>query len=204
MDQNSYLNSFYSKRETLFEKIHSATTAQKVVMATLMACFTGIMAQVIIPLPWTPVPITGQTFAVLIAGIALGKKYGSLSQIIYVLGGVLGIAWFGEMTSGLGVLLGATGGYLIGFILASFVIGHVIEKYASSRNFKKVFALLSISTFGLIYIPGLIGLAIWSYLSFGAFPSILELFIMGLFPFIVGEIFKIIGASFVSKISLPK
>ncbi|MGL4670432.1 MAG: biotin transporter BioY [Methanobacteriaceae archaeon] len=204
MNQNYYLGSFYNKRETLFEKIHNTSTAQKVVMATLMACFTGIMAQIIIPLPWTPVPVTGQTFAVLVAGIALGKKWGGLSQIIYVIGGLIGISWFSGMTGGIGILLGSDGGYLIGFILASFFIGHIIEKYADSRNFKKVFAILSLSTFGLIYIPGLIGLAIWFYLSFGVVPSLLELGVMGLFPFIIGEVFKITGASLFSKIALPK
>ena len=82
-----------------------------------MACITGLMAQIVIPLPWTPVPITAQTFAVLCSGLFLGKKYGCLSQILYVVLGVAFIPWFGGMTGGLEIFLGSTCGFFIGFII---------------------------------------------------------------------------------------
>ena len=71
-----------------YDKIQQFNNTTKIILAFLMACFTGIMAQVIIPLPWTPVPITGQTLGVLITGLVLGKKYGVLSQVMYVLFGI--------------------------------------------------------------------------------------------------------------------
>ncbi|MCL2116295.1 MAG: biotin transporter BioY [Methanobrevibacter sp.] len=195
---------YYQKRENLFNRIQNATNVEKLAMAFLMACLTGLLAQIVIPLPWTPVPITGQTFGVLISGLFLGKRFGVLSQVIYILGGILGIAWFGEMTSGLSVFLGSTFGYFIGFIFAAAFIGHFAEKYSQSRKFKKMSILLLIANFGCIYIPGLIGLGVWMYYTQGAFPDIMTLIMMGLAPFIIGDLFKIWGVAALSKAVLPK
>ncbi|KZX15896.1 biotin transporter BioY [Methanobrevibacter cuticularis] len=202
MDIN--IDSYYEKREHIFEKIHNSTNLEKAAMVLLMACFTGLAAQIIIPLPWTPVPITAQTFAVLISGLFLGKKLGPLSQIVYILGGVLGIAWYGGMTGGIDILLGSTGGYFLGFIFASFFIGYFSEKYSKSRKFRNMLPIMLIANFVCIYVPGLIVLAIWYNLNIGGYPDILSLLIMGLIPFLVGDLIKIAGASIVSKVFLPK
>ncbi|WP_211263781.1 biotin transporter BioY [Methanobrevibacter cuticularis] len=198
------IDSYYEKREHIFEKIHNSTNLEKAAMVLLMACFTGLAAQIIIPLPWTPVPITAQTFAVLISGLFLGKKLGPLSQIVYILGGVLGIAWYGGMTGGIDILLGSTGGYFLGFIFASFFIGYFSEKYSKSRKFRNMLPIMLIANFVCIYVPGLIVLAIWYNLNIGGYPDILSLLIMGLIPFLVGDLIKIAGASIVSKVFLPK
>nr|WP_295601917.1 biotin transporter BioY [uncultured Methanobrevibacter sp.] len=161
------------------------------------------MAQIIIPLPWTPVPITAQTFAVLCSGLFLGKKYGCLSQIFYVILGVAFIPWFGGMTGGLEILLGSTGGFLIGFIIASYFIGYITEKYANARNFTRMTAVIGIANFALIYIPGLAGLALF-LTSQGTSFGVMDLLMMGLIPFIAGDIVKILGAATVSKVFLPK
>ena len=200
---NINLENYYSTRKSVFERIQDASTATKVLMSLLMACLTGIMAQIIIPLPWTPVPVTAQTFAVLCSGLFLGKKYGCLSQILYIVLGVAFIPWFGGMTGGLDVLLGSTGGFLIGFVIASYFIGLITEKYADARNFKKMAAVIGIANFALIYIPGLAGLALWSS-SVGTPLGIIDLLMMGLVPFIAGDIVKILGAASVSKAFLPK
>ncbi len=201
---NINLENYYSTRKSVFERIQDASTATKVLMSLLMACLTGIMAQIIIPLPWTPVPITAQTFAVLCSGLFLGKKYGCLSQILYIVLGVAFIPWFGGMTGGLDVLLGSTGGFLIGFVIASYFIGLITEKYADARNFKKMAAVIGIANFALIYIPGLAGLALWFYLTQGTALGVVDLLMMGLVPFIAGDIVKILGAASVSKAFLPK
>mgnify|MGYP002514261887 FL=1 len=201
---NINMENYYSTRKNVFERIQDASTATKVLMSLMMACFTGIMAQIIIPLPWTPVPITAQTFAVLCSGLFLGKKYGCLSQILYIVLGVAFIPWFGGMTGGLDVLLGSTGGFLIGFVIASYFIGLITEKYADARNFKKMALTIGIANFALIYIPGLIGLAVWYSLTQGATIGIVDLLMMGLVPFIAGDIVKILGAASVSKVFLPK
>lgn len=201
---NINLENYYSTRKNVFERFQEASTATKVLMSLLMACLTGIMAQIIIPLPWTPVPITAQTFAVLCSGLFLGKKYGCLSQILYIVLGVAFIPWFGGMTGGLDVFLGSTGGFLIGFVIASYFIGLITEKYADARNFTKMAAVIGIANFALIYIPGLAGLALWFYLTQGTALGIVDLLMMGLVPFIAGDIVKILGAASVSKAFLPK
>ena len=200
---NINMENYYSTRKNVFERIQDASTATKVLMSLLMACFTGIMAQIIIPLPWTPVPITAQTFAVLCSGLFLGKKYGCLSQIFYVILGVAFIPWFGGMTGGLEILLGSTGGFLIGFIIASYFIGYITEKYANARNFTRMTAVIGIANFALIYIPGLAGLALFLTSQGTAF-GVMNLLMMGLIPFIAGDIVKILGAATVSKVFLPK
>ena len=200
---NIDMDNYYSTRKNVFERIEDASTATKLLMSLMMACFTGIMAQIIIPLPWTPVPITAQTFAVLCSGLFLGKKYGCLSQILYVILGIAFIPWFGGMTGGIEVFLGSTGGFLVGFIIASYFIGAIRDKYADARNFTKMAIVIGIANFALIYIPGLAGLALWSS-SVGTPLGIIDLLMMGLVPFIAGDIVKILGAASVSKAFLPK
>ena len=201
---NINLDNYYSTRIIVFEWIQDASTATKVLMSLMMACFTGIMAQIIIPLPWTPVPITAQTFAVLCSGLFWGKKYGCLSQILYIVLGVAFIPWFGGMTGGLDIFLGSTFGFFIGFVIASYFIGLITEKYAKARSFTKMAIVIGIANFALIYIPGLAGLALWFNLTQGATIGIVDLLMMGLVPFIVGDIVKILGAASVSKVFLPK
>lgn len=201
---NVNLNSFYLKRKNIFDKVEQTTTLKKIVLSLFMACFTGLMAQLIIVLPWTPVPITLQTFAVLVTGLFLGKKWGVFSQSIYVLIGVLGVPWFGGMTGGIGVLLGATGGYLIGFIISTYFIGYMRESNPKYRDFKPMLGIMFIANFLLIYIPGVAILGASIYFAKGSFPSIIELLIMGVVPFIFGDILKILGATVTSKVLLPK
>ena len=201
---NMNMENYYTTRKDVFNRIQDANTTTKILMSLLMACFTGLMAQILIPLPWTPFPITALTFAVLCSGLFLWKKYGCLSQILYVVLGVAFIPWFGGMTGGLEALLGSTGGFFIGFIIASYFIGLITEKYASARNFRKMLITITIANFALIYIPGLAGLALWYNITQGASIGIINLLMMGLVPFILGDIVKILGAATVSKTLLPK
>ena len=201
---NINMDNYYSTRKNLFERIQDASTTTKILMSLMMACFTGIMAQIIIPLPWTPVPITAQTFAVLCSGLFLGKKYGCLSQILYIVLGIAFIPWFGGMTGGIEIFLGSTFGFFIGFVIASYFIGAITEKYAKARNFKRMIIVIGIANFALIYIPGLLGLALWYSLTQGATIGVVDLLMMGLVPFIFGDIVKVLGAASVSKVFLPK
>ncbi|WP_366938641.1 biotin transporter BioY [uncultured Methanobrevibacter sp.] len=198
------MDNYYSTRKNVFERIQESSTATKLLMSLLMACLTGIMAQIIIPLPWTPVPITAQTFAVLCSGLFLGKKYGCLSQILYIVLGIAFIPWFGGMTGGLEIFLGSTCGFFIGFVIASYFIGYITERYAKARNFTRMAIVIGIANFALIYIPGLAGLALWSGLTQAAPLGVVDLLMMGLVPFIAGDIVKILGAASVSKAFLPK
>ena len=200
---NINIDNYYATRKNVFERIQDASTATKILMSFMMACFTGIMAQIVIPLPWTPVPITAQTFAVLCSGLFLGRKYGVLSQILYIALGVAFIPWFGGMTGGLDIFLGSTFGFFIGFILASYFVGLITEKYAQARNFTKMAITIGIANFALIYIPGLAFLALFLGMQ-GTPVGIVDLLMMGLIPFIAGDIVKVLGAASVSKVFLPK
>ena len=201
---NINIENYYMARKNTFERFQESSTITKIIMSFLMACITGLMAQIIIPLPWTPVPITAQTFAVLCSGLFLGKKYGCLSQILYIVLGIAFVPWFGGMTGGIDIVLGSTCGYFVGFIIASYFIGSITEKYANARNFTYMIGVVGIANFALIYIPGLIGLALWFYLTQGAVVGIVDLLVMGLIPFILGDIVKIIGTASLSKVFLPK
>ncbi|ADP77115.1 BioY protein [Methanothermus fervidus DSM 2088] len=197
------LEKYYEIRYNFFKWRTSQGVVVKTIMSLAVAAMTGIMAQIVIPLPWTPVPITGQTFAVLLSGVILGRYWGGISQLFYVILGAAGISWFAGAKGGITVLLGATGGYLIGFILASLFIGHFIDRYISARKFKHILILMLIANFVLIYVPGAIGLAFWQ-MSKGIQPTIWNILAMGILPFIPGDLIKIFGVSIVTKAIVPK
>jgi len=198
------INNYFEKRNSLFKWRSNTSMANKVILAFLVACFTGIMAQIIIPLPWTPVPVTGQTFAVLMAGVMLGRYWGGLSQALYLAVGLLGVPWFAGMTGGFMILFSANAGYLVGFILAALFLGYFTDKYMRSRKFLPMLGLMSFANFMLIYIPGLIILGIWVQSTTGASVGIWKLLLMGAIPFIIGDLFKIGGAAAFTKAITPK
>ncbi len=198
------IDNYFEKREIIFNWRSNTSLVNKVVLAFLVAGFTGIMAQIVIPLPWTPVPITLQTFAVLMAGIFLGRYWGGISMLIYLAIGLLGIPWFAGMSGGLEALLSASGGYLLGFILAALFLGYFVDKYVQSRKFLPMLGLMLFANFVLLYAPGLIQLSIWTQSATGVAPGIWELLLMGAIPFIAGDLLKIGGAAALTKVITPK
>jgi biotin transporter BioY len=107
---------------------HAAGWLRDVILIVLGALFVAVLAQIEIPLPFTPVPITGQTFGVLLVGAALGSKRGAASLASYLSMGIVGLPFFAGGAHGLDILIGATGGYLIGFVVAAYVIGLLAER----------------------------------------------------------------------------
>src|SRR5690625_460424 len=99
---------------------------QMMIVTALFAAIIGILAQVTIPLPL--IPITGQTLAIGLAATILGSRYGTLSSIVYLIIGAIGIPVFAQMSAGFGVIFGPTGGFLVGFIPTTYVIGLYLEK----------------------------------------------------------------------------
>src|SRR3989344_7330870 len=106
------------------------------VFAALFAALTAAVAWFKIPLPFTPVPITLQTLMVLLSGAMLGSYYGALAMIIYLIVGAIGLPVFAGGSSGIGVLLGPTGGYLFSYPIAAFITGKMLEKKKLSRFLK--------------------------------------------------------------------
>lgn len=147
---------------------------------------TGLIAfsaQVAVPLPFTPVPITGQTFAVLLVGAALGAARGGASGALYLGLGVVGLPVYADGTHGLAVVTGATGGYLVAFPLAAALTGHLAERGWDRRFSSALGAMLSGSV--LIYVCGLAWLAI---VLDSDLATTLEL---GLYPFVPGDVVKL-------------
>ncbi|ACV25330.1 biotin transporter BioY [Methanocaldococcus fervens] len=204
MEIKHLLSRYERARLQFFTWRYNTSTANKFLLAFGLACLTGALAQIRIFLPWTPVPITGQTFSVLLDGVVLGRRWGGLSQAIYILLGGLGVPWFANFSGGFSHLLGPTGGYLIGFVVAALFIGYVVDKYVKSRNFLPMLAVMLFANFVIIYGFGLLGLGLWLALIKGSFPGIWELLWMGAFPFVPGDIIKAVLAASIAAVILPK
>ncbi|MFC1786312.1 biotin transporter BioY, partial [Candidatus Neomarinimicrobiota bacterium] len=113
-------------------KIETRTKYQSVAV-TISIAFAGslllaVLARLSIPVPFSPVPITGQTFGILFLGVILGSRIGTLSVIMYISEGLIGLPVFAGGTMGFLYLLGPTGGYLIGFIPAVYLVGYISEQ----------------------------------------------------------------------------
>ncbi|MDD8020133.1 MAG: biotin transporter BioY [Acidobacteriota bacterium] len=198
------IDKLHRARYLFFRWRHGLALVNKIALAVGMACLTGLVAQLKISLPWTPVPISGQTLAVLLAGVLLGRWWGGISQVIYVIIGVAGLPWLAGFSGGVGALLGPTGGYLIGFILAALFLGHFTDKYIRARNFLPMLGLMLFADFILIHIPGLLQLGLWSYLAKGTGLTLRNLLWMGTVPFIIGDLFKIITAAALAGAITPR
>ena len=199
----------------VFRWRYELSIPKKLVLALGMAALTGLVAQIKFYLPWTPVPITGQTFAVLLAGVLLGRRWGGISLGIYTGLGVIGLPWFAGWSSGIGVLTGTSGGYLIGFIFAALFLGYFTDKYIRSRSFLSMFVLMLFANFVLIHGPGLLWLNSFAYEAWlGASPvlglgpyegrNLLALLMVGTIPFIIGDIIKAALAAAITRGVTPK
>jgi biotin transport system substrate-specific component len=154
------------------------------IMAALFAAIMGIGAQIIIPIP--PVPFTAQTLALALAATILGKRYGTLAAALYVLIGAIGVPVFAGMKSGLGILLGPTGGYILSYIPVAFIIGWISEK----GGFRTP-AVVGANIIGalVILVIGTVWLKFMGNLSWtGAFAG-------GMLPFIVLDSVKAVAAA---------
>ena len=176
-----------------------AALGWKIAAMLAMAGLTGLLAQIRLPLAFTPVPVTGQTLAVLLAGVLLGKRWGSAGMAVYVVAGIAGIPWFNGAASG----FGSTGGYLIGFILAAYFVGYLTEKYAGKLNIGNLLAIM-LGASVIIYLPGIIWLSAWLNIVAGQQASLWQAFNLGAVPFIAGDILKAVGASSLAWVTLPK
>jgi len=156
-----------------------------VVLALGFACLTAASAQISF---WIgPVPVSGQTFAVLLSGAVLGSRLGALSQLSYLVIGLTGIPYWFSLGGAPGIarLIGPTGGYLLGFVACAFVVGLLVERGWGKNIWKTGIAMVAGSM--VMYVFGL------SWLSIYVSDSMLLQ--AGLYPFVVGDIIKIIAAA---------
>ena len=141
----------------------------------------ALSAQVAIPLPFSPVPLTGQTFGVLLVGALLGSRRGLLSVLVYLVEGAAGLPVFAGGLGGFPVLLGPTGGYLLGFAAAAALTGWLAERGWDRRILTTLVAMIAGNL--LIYAFGLTRLA-----AFAGWEAALA---AGLLPFLVGDAIKV-------------
>lgn len=161
---------------------HRVTTLTLVVSFALL---TALAAQVRIPLPFTPVPITGQTFAVLLSGAVLGRAAGAASQSVYLAMGLV-FPFYAGGASGWSYATGATGGFLLGFIAAAWVVGALAERHQDRTVATAIPAFLTGSV--VIYLLGVPWLASVAGVSW---TRAVEL---GLAPFVLGDLAKAVLA----------
>jgi len=154
-------------------------------LAFLGSAIVAIAAQVNVPM--VPVPMTLQTLAVLAIGGAYGARLGAATLALYALEGAIGFPVFAEMKAGLAVLMGPTGGFIIGFILAAGLVGWLAER-GWDRNILKMFAAMMAGAV-ILYIPGLA----WLHQFTNGLAQTYE---WGLAPFILGDLVKAALAAF--------
>lgn len=156
------------------------------ILVTSGALFVAVFAQVKIPLPFTPVPLTGQTFAVLLAAAVLGSKRGAASMALYVALGAFGLPVFAGGASGAAYLVGATFGYLLGFVIAAYAVGLLAERGLERSVRTSVVPFLA-GTF-VIYLCG----AAWLSVFLGSFQKAV---LGGIVPFLIGDSIKVAAAA---------
>ncbi|MFI1616295.1 biotin transporter BioY [Streptomyces lydicus] len=142
------------------------------------AALTGLAAQIAVPVPGSPVPVTGQTFAALLVGASLGAGRGLLSLALYALAGLAGLPWFAGATSG----AGATFGYIVGMLLAAGLVG-ALARRGGDRGVLRTAATMAAGT-AVIYGVGVPYLVLSMHMSLGQAAAV------GLVPFLIGDALK--------------
>ena len=165
----------------------ASTRLARVFDAALVAGFSlliALSAQVAIPLPFTPVPVTLQTFAVILTGCLLGSGRGALAVIAYIAEGSFGLPFFSGGTAGIAHLLGPTGGYLVGGVASAFVAGLLSERRVAMRPAGLLLSLVAadlvVFLFGVTWLGALTGLE--------------KAVALGFVPFVIGDALKIAAA----------
>ncbi len=155
------------------------TVLRDVLLVVGAAGFVGLLAQISIPLGFTPVPVTGQTLGVLLAGTALGFKRGTASMVLYASAGLVGVPWFSGHESG---YIGASFGYVVGFVLCAALCGYLAERRADRSLLKSVPVMVAGAL--VIYTVGVTWLAASLHVTLGKALS------LGVTPFLIGDAIK--------------
>jgi biotin transport system substrate-specific component len=173
----------YAKAETMVGVLAAPLDWTRSALLVLgFSLLTAAAAQVVVPLPFTPVPLTGQTFAVLLTGALLGPRLGALAMLAYLLEGAAGLPFFRGGAGGVGHFSGATAGYLLAFPAAAYVTGVLAER-GWDRRFLTAAAAMALGSF-VILAGG------WAWLAL-MFKGGAEAFRLGVAPFLPGDVVKV-------------
>ncbi len=182
-----------SLRFPLIELIWPARSLTRNMLLVLGTSFIlALAAQIALPLPFSPVPVTSQTLVVLLAGAVLGSRLGTLSVLVYITEGAMGLPFFAKGGAGIAYLRGVTGGYLVGFLAVAFVVGFLVER-GFGRQFRTAVLAMVIGNI-VLYVFGVPWLQNVLHISFS------KALALGFYPFIPGDAYKLGLAS----ILLPK
>ncbi|MGW1492779.1 biotin transporter BioY [Streptomyces sp. NBC_00191] len=143
------------------------------------AALTGIAAQIAVPVPGSPVPVSGQTFAALLVGTALGARRGFLSLALYAVAGMAGMPWFAQATSGYGM---PSFGYILGMMLAATVVG-ALARRGADRSVLRTAGAMAVGSL-IIYAVGV------PYLALATGMTLSQAVAAGLTPFLIGDALK--------------
>lgn len=225
MAGGAYVTRFKKATYDFYRWRHESSVLVKLGLAFVFAALTGLGALMKFYIPWTPVPITGQVFFVLAAGAVLGRHFGSLSMVLYALLGLLVIPWFAGSSAnpvplilgfpglyqgvgGIAILYGATFGYIIGFIVAAFLVGWAVDTRVRFRSYPNL-TLILLAALTVIYVVGVIWFYVWwmtwsglvdvqGPLSFG------QLMLLTVIPFIPLDLVKVALVAVVGGFVLPR
>lgn len=189
MAKKKRLQKNIQKKETKTEV--QSTNLKPLVFAALFAALTAAVAPFKIPLGFTPVPITLQTLVVLMSGAMLGPHYGALAMILYVVVGALGLPVFAGGGSGIGAILGPTGGYLISYFIAAYAIGKALQLRKQPKYLDYVVAMIAGTI--IIYVLG----AAWGMVVTGL--GVAAIIGGWVLPFIIGDTIKLLIAAYIAK-----
>ncbi|GAA1833636.1 biotin transporter BioY [Microlunatus capsulatus] len=154
--------------------------ARSVALVAGGAALVGLSAQVVVPLPFTPVPLSLQTFSVLLVGAVLGSRRGAASMGLYLLAGVAGVPWFSQHQSGWAF---ASFGYVVGFVVAAYLVGRLAERGAD-RTVLRTVGLMVLGNLA-VYAVGVPGLVLITGMDLG------KALLVGVVPFLIGDALKI-------------
>jgi biotin transport system substrate-specific component len=169
-------------RPVIVDRVVPRFLARDAVLVLGAALLTAAMAQLSVPVPGSPVPITGQTFAVLLTAAALGPLRGTAGQATYVLLGMVGLPFYSDGQGGLDAAFGATAGYLLGFVVAAFLVG-TLARRGLDRHPLGVLVAFAVGTVAIY------GLGV-PWLAYSVDVSLAEAVEIGLTPFLVGAALK--------------
>lgn len=189
------------KYRSWYEWRSKASKKTMIGISFLFACITGLLGQISITIPFTNITTTFQVFAVLMAGVMLGEKYGGLSMVIFMVGGILGIPWFSYGGNGLSGAVENIG-FLSGFIFSATFTGYVFDHYELAHRPIISFLLILFADIVLIHTCGTIGL-FFVMLRSGYHISLINLLIVKFIPDIIRNILESFFTTILTIILLP-
>lgn len=165
-------------------------STRNMILCALFAALTAVFSQIVIPIPFTPIPVNLATLSVVLAGALLGAGAGTVSQLVYLLAGAAGLPVFTRLQGGFAVLAGPTGGYLIGYLAAAFITGLLLTKTK-----RTLVAYLLSMTVGILACYAF-GTVWYMFLTHTPLPAALAQCVL---PFLPGDCLKVIAGGVLSK-----